>query len=109
MTFRVGQRVVCIRNGASRFTGARRRRLQVGAVYTVKKYWVSECGNPACLLNEIAPAGDHIAFDATRFRPAVEPKQEVSFTTGADPESERYDNRRPVVEPMPVDGWRVGV
>lgn len=35
-------------------------------------------------------------FHAECFRPIVERKTEISFTIGADPESEKWDNRKPV-------------
>ena len=33
-----------------------------------------------------------------RFRPLIDNKKKVAFTIGADPESERWDNRRKVKE-----------
>lgn len=47
---------------------------------------------------------EHIASLIEEFC-GIEPSKPVSFTKGADPDSERWDNRRKVVEPFPVDGW----
>lgn len=69
-------------------------------VYTVRA--VGEIiGRPMILLDEIrnapmqwAISGFHeLGMDASFFRPVVENKSEISFTTGADPESEKWDNR----------------
>lgn len=40
----------------------------------------------------------YAGFNSAGFRPIVEPKQEISFTTGADPDSEQWDGRRKVRE-----------
>ena len=112
MTFRVGMKVVCV-NAApdeGRFLLDGERPLIEGDVYTISGFPVplGYHAEPVVSLLE-QPRPDGAGWRVGRFRPAVEPKQEVSFTTGAPIDSERYDNRRPVVEPMPVDGWRVSV
>ena len=108
MTFRVGMKCVCI-DDTYRSTGWRLvlSRPVVGPVYTIREIEVidgaellrfEEIRNP---VRNYGLAVCEIGFSSTRFRPLVDTKTEISFTQGADPESERYDNRRPVVEPMP--------
>lgn len=101
MTFRVGMKVVKFAGGEDSGHAGERFPI-IGGVYTIASIEPSYRwpGESILVLMEC----DH-RHRAIRFRPAVSPKQEISFTQGADPESERYDNRRPVVEPMPVDGW----
>lgn len=114
MTFRVGMKVVSIKRGAWRRSEGGTvdgPAPQFGCVYTIRGFDISS--GRGLLLEEIVGVhhyanGAERGWDASRFRPAVEPKQEVSFTTGAPIDSERWDGRR-VVEPMPVDGWGVSV
>ena len=40
-----------------------------------------------------------LCFMSWRFRPLTDQKKSVSFTAGAPDDSERWDNRRKVVEP----------
>ena len=111
MTFRVGMKVVCVDDSPS-WKGAETN-LREGKIYTITGFGcVDVDGELGIEVAEVALHRDehhYPHFRASRFRPAVEPKQEVSFTTGAPMDSERWDNRRRVVEPMPVDGWRVSV
>lgn len=122
MTFRVGMKVVCVDIGGMPY------RMSSGPyiipaltrVYTVRDIlpgWtrnkraallLCEITNRVCFWDDNTIS--EIAFAARRFRPLVDTK--FSFTTAipADPNSASWDNRRrPVVEPMPVDGWRVSV
>lgn len=95
--FRVGQKVVCVDDSGDRY--GRFEDLPVkDEVYTIRKSF-----GRAVLLEEIvnpphhyAEAYDELRFKAWRFRPLTDTKSEVSFTIGADPESERWDNRKPV-------------
>ena len=80
MTFRVGQKVACVRDGRSLFTGAPSG-LVAGRVYTVTKAWRDDAfRHPVCLIAEVAPAGGY-AFDALRFRPVQERKTDISIFT----------------------------
>jgi hypothetical protein len=98
MTFRVGQKVVCIRHrdGAGR-PGANYPK--VGPIYTVRSINDEPKGAIICL-EEIDNAhlrpwhGSEPGFIASAFRPIVEDKKRVSFTLGADPDSENWDNRK---------------
>ena len=98
MTFRVGQKVVCIRHrdGAGR-PGANYPK--VGPIYTVRSINDEPKGAIICL-EEIDNAhlrpwhGSEPGFIASAFRPIVEDKKRVSFTMGADPDSESWDNRK---------------
>ena len=108
MTFKIGMKVVCVDATGGWLSNSGRlvdtNELQKGAVYTVR--WVGMHKRTACIrLYEVdrrkRPPGFNLSWSghdepwfAARFRPAVSPKQEVSFTTGADPDSERFDNRR---------------
>lgn len=98
MTFRVGQKVVCIRHlvGPGR-PGASYPK--VGPIYTVRSI-NDEPEGAIIRLEEIDNA--HLepwnvcepGFTASAFRPIVEDKKHVSFTMGADPDSESWDNRK---------------
>lgn len=46
---------------------------------------------------------EHIACLIEEFC-GIEPPRPVSFTIGADPDSEHWDNRRKIVEPAKVEG-----
>jgi hypothetical protein len=84
MTFRVGQKVVCV--------------LPVDDLRRDEIYCVGSvaAGHNGILIgvNKSMFNARYPAFYAKRFRPIVERKTEVSFTTGADPSSEQFDNRR---------------
>lgn len=112
MTFRVGQKVVCI--GVAK-PEIRKAWVAIGAtypelheVYTIREI-IPYKGSEVFLLKEISNAGligieglsREPAYEKRYFRPAVFPKVEVSFTTGADPDSEQHDNRRRI----PVSEW----
>lgn len=105
MTFRVGMKVVCV--DASDCSDI----LRHNGIYTISKVGLLSHGESGVTVEEDkSDCGWPIHWRASRFRPLVDTKQEVSFTTGAPIDSERWDGRRRrVVEPMPVDGWRVGV
>ena len=99
--FRVGMKVVCVDDGFSgKYTPWRHYHdlhgLTKGAVYTIRaigefrglrdNVWLDEIHRPPCF-------GEEFPYAAARFRPVTSPKQEVSFTTGAPEDSERWDNR----------------
>lgn len=107
MTFKIGMKVVCVdavQHG--RYTpwphGKGMHGLTEGVVYTIRALGDFE-GTPGCVwLHEIhRPLVGCVEFPYAleRFRPAVSPKQEVSFTTGAPLDSEQWDNRKRVDEP----------
>jgi hypothetical protein len=106
MTFRVGEKVVCVDGnfGESWNVAGALLRPIAGMTYIVR--WVGdwnfcdgtalslrlmEIENPAknWLLNGVSEA----AFVTSRFRPFVPRKTEISFTHGADPSSDQFDNR----------------
>lgn len=110
MTFRVGQRVVCIGTlgtpnidwdaWCSYWKVVRPVR---GKVYTIRDIRAGSIRQHIRLVEIINPhAGFSDAppqepwFWADAFRPIVENKSEVSFTTGADPSTDQFDNRRKV-------------
>jgi hypothetical protein len=103
MTFRVRQKVVCVDDSPTDADGT--CELTLGTVYTVR--WVGPWKHPSVpeingvRLAEIDRGPDEwtpevvdMPFRANRFRPIVEDNKRVSFTLGADPESERWDNRK---------------
>jgi hypothetical protein len=69
--FQVGERVVCINNGHSRFGWqSRPKTLKKGGIYTVTKCWLHEVNKvPAVTLAEVQPTFGYNGFDATRFAP----------------------------------------
>lgn len=104
MTFWVGQKVVCVDNkpAACYRDFSAREKPTVGAVYTVTRAFVRK-GVSTVHLREIArdevsqrQHGFDVGYRTNRFRPIVEAKTEVSFTTGADPLTDQFDNRRKV-------------
>lgn len=79
MTFYVGQKVVCVDVGYSETTGHPARSLKIGVVYTVAWTYTSRRGNPGVILAEVKPASDRArGFLASRFRPVVERKTDIS-------------------------------
>lgn len=109
MTFRVGMKVVCV--DASRGRGEPDPPLVEGAVYTVAsvRYFDQAVSRDApgygvTLLEVSSVETDEYwaEYRSERFRPAVEPKSETSFTQGAPIDSEQWDNRRVVVTPEKV-------
>lgn len=96
MTFRVGQKVVCVDARCN-------PRLIQDAVYTISG--ITNGGFVALGLPSYSNRDDdeiHLAevaghwcgFYASRFRPAVESKSSISFTMGAPKDSEKFDNRK---------------
>lgn len=107
MTFRVWQKVVCVDDGPTDKDGG--RVLTLGTIYTIR--WLGSwsergvsCPDGVRLVevdrgpDEWCPEVLDMPFRASRFRPIVENKTSVSFTTGADPESKNWDNRKKVRE-----------
>lgn len=107
MTFRVGMPVKCIdATGRYKWAGDP---LVEGQTYFVRSIGIGRLTGDRCIWlvgmrNRVRRSGildEDAGYRASRFRPAVSPKSEVSFTTGADPDSEQYDNRHRV----PVSEW----
>lgn len=105
MTFRVGDPVKCVNaKGDSSWAGDP---LVAGEIYVVRSVGTNHLTGSSCIWlvgmrNRMRRHGildEDAGYRASRFRPAVSPKQEVSFITGADPDSKQYDNRRRVDEP----------
>ena len=95
MTFKIGMKVVCV-DDTPDWLG-RELVIKKGEVYTIAEMfnWRGKlCVRLVEVKTEQAPG-----WYASRFRPAVSPKQEVSFTTGAPLDSEQWDNRKRVDEP----------
>lgn len=98
MAFTVGMKVVCVDASRGKFNGL--DVLEFGAIYTIEGF------DPETELLGVYLVGIPNSFDprwaaplswrAERFRPLVDAKKSVSFTTGADPQSDQWDNRRPV-------------
>lgn len=102
MTFRVGQKCVCIKQpdpaATARFPGSKYPTKD--GIYKIRAIndWpddmllrFEELDNRSFegVLSEIEPG-----FSARHFRPLSEHKSETSFTHGADPSSDQFDNRR---------------
>ena len=81
--FYVGQKVVCVDDGPSGFTGRANRVLTKGQIYTVSKSWEHAYrGAPVVLLAEVDPDKPyHECFSAARFRPVVDRKTDISIFT----------------------------
>ncbi len=79
----VGQKVVCIDDRGAEWC------LELKAVYTVLGL-EGQCLIIDCTPDDVGCCG----WRSARFRPLVETKSEVSFTIGADPDSEKWDNRK---------------
>jgi hypothetical protein len=75
MTFRVGQKVVCVDDSPP--TIGRALLVKKGAIYTVADSfeWL---GQEGLLFDEIDPK-DGVGWHAWRFRPVVERKTDISF------------------------------
>lgn len=97
--FYVGQKVVCVDDSPTP--------LGVPVPFTRgEAVTVSGFSGPACVFLSEHPGHFPAAgYYSHRFRPLTDQKKSVSFTQGAPRDSERWDNRRKVVEPFPVDGW----
>lgn len=102
MTFRVGQKVVCI-NATPKY-GNWDDDVPVpvqGNIYTVSQAPFpappeTDYGDGITIISLAELPNPYGGYDVIRFRPIVEPKAEISFTTGADPSSDQFDNRRKV-------------
>lgn len=104
MSFHVGQKVVCVNAQNTSNCGA--KELGEGAIYTVR--WVgiysSIYDSPSLCLKLVGiyrvdnwvSGNDDCPFSTSRFRPLTETKSEISFTHGADPSTDKLDNRRKV-------------
>lgn len=79
MNFRIGQKVVCIRDGASRYTGHGGGPLKRGAIYTIKCTRIGSWDVQVVDLVEVTPGPFHDGFDPERFRPVVERKTDTGF------------------------------
>ncbi len=91
MAFRVGQKVVCVNDKPSRFTGLPTN-VREGGVYTVTKTFLHPRGIPCVLLSEIEVPIHHLGYDASRFRPVVERKTDISiFTAMLNPSKQTVD------------------
>lgn len=75
MTFRLGQKVCCIRDGIDGL--GLDMLVTKGAVYTVRSLFLDVGGNPSCTLYEIEPV-DAPGWRVDVFRPAVERKTDIS-------------------------------
>lgn len=95
MTFRVGQKVVCVR-GPIYFTKAPHD-VCVGKIYTVRELRLSRRNEPGILVDEIhnpihPKIGREYGFIAARFRPVVERKTDISvFTAMLNPSQVTVD------------------
>lgn len=84
MTFRAGQRVICVNNSNA-------KQLELKKIYTVYRSFgiikskVKDTGErgklEVILLYEAIPDYDCMGFDARRFRPAVERPTDISIFT----------------------------
>jgi hypothetical protein len=86
--FRVGQKIVCVdsRSGSGRWTD--NDGPVEGSIYTVRRCFVDGDGDAILHLAEIARGpvarmrhGDNAGYSATRFRPIVERKTDISIFT----------------------------
>ena len=103
MTFHVGQKVTPIRGARQHAEAYGHPVPQYGTIYTISRIGLSLRGIEIIDLVELpypAVEGWARGYRASCFRPIVDTKSEISFTTGADPDSEQFDNRRKVVEPL---------
>lgn len=90
MTFRVGQKVVCIRGSHDRADHVRLAGAQhvfESTIYTIRDLVLSNPHHrPAVLLEEVVNPlsliwGTEYCFDITRFRPLIERKTDISIFT----------------------------
>lgn len=102
MIFRVGQRVECI--DTSGWDTLSWYLPTKGCIYSIREIFLiddfefvrlMEIRNKS-MFDFITEKIFEPRFLAIRFRPIVESETEVSFTTGADPSSDQFDNRRKV-------------
>jgi len=78
MTFRVGQKVVCVDDTTPEGFDWYKMPIKKGAIYTVSQSGLSSWldGAPAIHLSEVKRS---VPFWASRFRPVVERKTDISF------------------------------
>lgn len=87
MTFYVGQKVVCVDSNETFCLVKEKIYVCTGFDNDGNISWTRvDC----CSEHQSRASG----WYSYRFRPIVDRKASVSFTMGADPESERYDNRK---------------
>jgi hypothetical protein len=82
MSFRVGQKVVCVKNGAAKWRGQTQAR--VGEIYTIRDVYVDPISGDvgihlAEIINPLHPCGIEYGFYAKRFRPVVSRKTDISI------------------------------
>lgn len=79
--FHVGQKVVCVDNGPSRFGWkSSPTKLKKGAIYTVTACWMHEISKvPAITVAEVAPTFGYNGFDAARFRPVTSRDTDITI------------------------------
>lgn len=94
--FRVGMKVVCVKKFREFYRQAGEVFPTVQSIYTIRGFhsdgdaiYLSEIHNPLLYGNGTRECAFLVSF----FRPVTSSKQEVSFTTGAPVDSERWDNR----------------
>ena len=104
MTFMVNQKIVCVDSSSRPGRYWRGDVPIVGAVYTVMAIGVDEDGEIDLSLLEIKNSEYwNGRYRAARFRPAVSPKSETSFTQRAPKDSEKWDCRRKI--PVRERAW----
>lgn len=90
MEFHVNQQVECVDASGN-------HHLKQGCVYTITGFEpVDELPDGDGVFLAEARHDTGVPFLLKRFRPMTDRKSEVSFTMGADPESEKWDNRKRV-------------
>lgn len=97
--FRVGQKVICVDDWQSKFPPYEPCPLTRGRIYTVTKSWLYKQRHPVVLVAEIKKPKSHCGFDATRFRPIVDRKTDISIFT------EMLKPNTPKVEKKPELVW----
>lgn len=96
MTFQVGERIICVDDAPHPGRAWYGPRLQKGAEYTVRDYVPPHYADdgPCIRLNEIIRLCDGIGFRASRFRPLIEKKTDISvFTALLTPSNTRTRER----------------
>jgi hypothetical protein len=94
MTFRVGQKVVCIAKPIARLKDLGLPGFIKGLVYTITSFYEEV---PHGTFLTAAELDQRVGGQCCGFRPVVDHKTEISFTHGADPSSDQFDNRRVAV------------
>ena len=109
MTFHVGQKVCCVgldeKLPLSDLARGAANVPELKGVYTIRSifYWrditlLRLCEIDNAHMIAIMRCGVEPGFNALGFRPIVENKSSISFTHGADPSTDKLDNRRKVKE-----------